>query len=129
MRIVRALILSPLVPFLGVAVVAIGMGYGSVSEIGQFVLIWAIVLYPLVIALALGGWFAGRRLGLSAPWHFAWGGLLAGLALSLGWFGPLQPAQGGSPLVPTIVFSALVGTIGTVTVVILRHLAVRERAV
>ena len=129
MRIARALILSSLIPLPGAAVLGIGMGYRSASGLGQFVLMWSILLCPLVVALELGGYFVGNRLGLTALWHFAFGGCLAGLAFSLAWFGPLHPAQGDSTLLPTIVLSAIAGAIGTATAVTFWHLAVRERAV
>ena len=128
MRIARALILSPLVPLLGVAVVGIGMGYRSVSGLGQFVFMWAIFLYPLVVALALGAYFVGSRLGLRSLSHFAFGGFFAGLVLTLGWIGPIHPAQGRSPLLPTIAFCAVAGAIGAGTAWVFWHLAVRERA-
>ena len=81
MRIVRALVFSPLIPLLGVGVVGIGMGYRSIVDFGMFVLSWSIFVYPLVVALALAGHLASRRLGLRQLRHFALGGILGGSVL------------------------------------------------
>jgi hypothetical protein len=128
MRIARALILSPLVPLLGVAVIGIGMGCRSAMELGQFVVMWAIVFYPLVIALALGADIAARQLGCNGFWHFALGGFLVGSILSLSWFGLVSPADGGSVVIHTVVVGAISGGIGTATAVVFWRLAVQDRA-
>ena len=63
MRVTRALLLSSLVPLAAVAVVGVGLGCRSITDLGAFVLMWAIFILPLVVALALCGYLARRRFG------------------------------------------------------------------
>ena len=48
MRVTRALLLSSLVPLAAVAVVGVGLGCRSITDLGAFVLMWAIFILPLV---------------------------------------------------------------------------------
>lgn len=120
MRFMRALLLPPLIPLAAVAVVGVGLGYRSVADLGAFVLMWAIFIYPLVVALALGGYLVGRRLGLGRLWHFALGGFLAGSVLCGGWFY-------GTPLWFVALASVAGGAVGAASAAIVWHQAVRER--
>jgi hypothetical protein len=112
MRILRALVVCPLIPLLGIAVLGIGLGYRSVAGLAGYVLAWAIVLYPLVAAVALGAHALSRSIGLTSSWFFVVGGFCVGFLLALAYFGPLRPVGGGSAVLPTAV---LCGTTGILT--------------
>jgi hypothetical protein len=128
MRVLRGLLLSPLVPLLGVAVLGIGAGYRSFTELGGFVLMWAVVLYPLVAAIALGVHALGRWLGLTAHWHFGVGGVVVGALLAFLYFAPVRPAGGGSPFLPTAAFCSAAGALGFAAMVVYWRLALGARA-
>jgi hypothetical protein len=126
MRIARALVLASLVPFLGIGVLGVGVGYRSLFGLGQFVLVWACVLCPLVVAIALAAYFIGPRVGLEARWHFSLGGLLAGSALAIGWF--FYPMHNNFPVLPGVAVCGIAGAVGATTGVVFWRLAVAERA-
>ena len=120
MRIARALLVAPLVPLLAVGILGLGVGYRSIVDLAQFVLVWALFLYPLVVALSLGAHALGQWLGLKARWHFGLGGLVAGMVLGLAWVYPEAP-------VTTALFCVAAGIVGAASLTAFWHLAVRAR--
>ena len=128
MRILLALVLCPLIPLLGSAALGIGLGYRSVVGLGQYVLLWAVVVYPLVAALALGAHALSRWLGLRACWPFWLGGFLVGVLLAFAYFGPLRPVGGGSPVLPTAVFCGVAGVLASAALAVYWRLVLGARA-
>jgi len=129
MRVARALVLSPLVPLVAVAALGVAAGYRSVSGLAGFLLMWAAVMYPLVVALGLAGHLANRRFGCKAAWQFGWAGLLIGSLFGALWFGLLRSADGELLFWPTMAFAGTAGATGAATALVFWGLAVRERAV
>lgn len=124
-RMARALLVTTLVPLLGIAVLGIGLGYRTPSTLGVFVLAWAVVLVPFVVVVAIGSSLAAARLGCTARWHFALGGFLIASLLAVGWLGPLDQIDRGSPTLLTLWLAVLSGVVGSATAVVFWRLAIR----
>jgi hypothetical protein len=132
MRILRALVVCPLIPLLGIAVLGIELGYRSIASLGEYVLAWAVVMYPLVAAVTLGAHAFTRFLGVTSSWYFGVGGFLVGFLLALAYFGPHQPvgggSSGGSPVFPTALLCGATGVLASAALLAYWRLVLGARA-
>jgi hypothetical protein len=126
MKITRALVVTPLVPLVGVAMVGLALGARSVAEVAGFVLMWAIFIVPLTLVLVAVALALNRKCGPCSRLQFALGGLVVGAAICGAW---IQPWTADRPLRAIAIVAAVGGVFGAATALTAWCLAVRGRTV